>query len=88
MEHDLTYVGYILQEILDEEDEKLKTLKEEFGDEVYGTVATALMEMNEYNPSGRYPIPEIWNSKEGRKASLKEGVSYIIRQWKVSKRKK
>lgn len=63
-------------------------MKDEYGDEVYRAVATALMEVNEYNPSGRYPIPEIWNAKEGRKAPLKEGISYLIRQWKVSKQRK
>ncbi|XP_047153670.1 factor of DNA methylation 4-like [Vigna umbellata] len=76
------------KEILDEEDEKLRYLKNEFGDEVYRAVTTALMELNEYNPSGRYPIPEMWNSKEGRKAALKEGIAYLIRQWKVSKQRK
>ncbi|XP_027925740.1 factor of DNA methylation 4-like isoform X1 [Vigna unguiculata] len=80
--------GEKAKEILDEEDEKLKHLKDEYGDEVYRAVATALMEVNEYNPSGRYPIPEIWNAKEGRKAPLKEGISYLIRQWKVSKQRK
>lgn len=75
-------------EILDGEDEKLKSLKDEFGDEVHDAVATALKELNEYNPSGRYPVPELWNFREGRKASLKEGVSHLIRQWKSNKGKK
>ncbi|GAU17325.1 hypothetical protein TSUD_110420 [Trifolium subterraneum] len=73
------------KEILDEEDEKLKSLKEELGDEVHDAVATALKELNQYNPSGRYTIPELWNFREGRKASLKEGVSHLMKQWKLLK---
>ncbi|KAH1104701.1 hypothetical protein GLYMA_13G336500v4 [Glycine max] len=76
------------KEVLDEEDEKLRTLKDEFGDDVFQAVVTALKELNEYNPSGRYPLPELWHSKEGRKALLKEGCSFIIRQWKALKQRK
>ncbi|XP_058748385.1 factor of DNA methylation 4-like [Vicia villosa] len=73
------------KEILDENDEKLKSLRDELGDEVHDAVATALKELNEYNPSGRYPVPELWNFREGRKASLKEGVAHLMSQWKLSK---
>ncbi|CAK8536085.1 unnamed protein product [Lathyrus sativus] len=76
------------KEILDETDEKLKSLRNELGNEVHDAVATALKELNEYNPSGRYPVPELWNFREGRKASLKEGVAYLMRQWKLAKQKK
>lgn len=70
------------KEVIDAEDEKLKKLKNEFGNEVYDAVTTALMELNEYNPSGRYVIPELWNYNRKRRATLKEGVAYIVEQWK------
>ncbi|GMN24170.1 hypothetical protein TIFTF001_000446 [Ficus carica] len=70
-------------EIIDEEDEKLKNLKEELGDEVYEAVVKALKEVNQYNPSGRYIIPELWNFREDRRARLKEGVDSILKTWKT-----
>ncbi|XP_059628118.1 factor of DNA methylation 5-like [Cornus florida] len=77
-----------LQEVIDEDDEKLKELRNEWGEAVYNAVANALLELNECNPSGRYAVPEIWNLKEGRKCSLKEIIEYIIKQWKTHKRKR
>ncbi|KAL2935801.1 Factor of DNA methylation 2 [Bienertia sinuspersici] len=76
------------KEVINEEDEKLKNLKEEWGDEVYKSVIVALQELNEYNPSGRYVVNELWNYKEGRKATVKEAVSYIFKNLKALKRKK
>lgn len=55
----------------------LKNLKNDWGDEVYKAVATALMEINEYNPSGRLTVLELWNFEEGRKATLKEGIAHL-----------
>ncbi|XP_043699820.1 NAC domain containing protein 52-like [Telopea speciosissima] len=69
-----------LQEIIDESDKKLKELKDKWGDEVHEAVATALLEINEYNPSGRYAVPELWNFKEERRASLKEAIQYILKR--------
>ena len=77
-----------MQNIINEDDEKLKDLKDEYGDELYEAVTTTLTEKNEYNPSGGYVISELWNYEEGRKASLKEVVSYILKQWKKPKRKR
>lgn len=75
-------------EIIDEVDEKLKDLKTQFGDEVFLAVTIALMEMNEYNPSGTYIISKLWNYKEGRKATLGEGVLHIVKKWKAQKQKR
>ncbi|CAL1387046.1 unnamed protein product [Linum trigynum] len=74
--------------IINDEDEKLKGLRQEHGEEIYLAVVTALKELNEYNPSGRYIIRELWNYKEKRKATLKEVIGYIMKQIKTLKRKR
>uniref|UniRef100_A0A5B7B4M2 Putative factor of DNA methylation 1 isoform X2 n=1 Tax=Davidia involucrata TaxID=16924 RepID=A0A5B7B4M2_DAVIN len=76
------------QEVINEDDEMLRNLKGEWGDEIYEAVTTALKEMNEYNPSGRYVVSELWNFKEKRKATLKEVIGYILKNLKTLKRKR
>ncbi|CAN0837456.1 Protein INVOLVED IN DE NOVO 2 [Linum grandiflorum] len=66
------------KEVIDDKDERLKELKEEVGEEAYEAVASALTEINDYNPSGRYIVCELWNKKESRRASLKEGVASLL----------
>eukprot|EP00252_Welwitschia_mirabilis_P013961 TRINITY_DN30962_c0_g1_i1.p1 TRINITY_DN30962_c0_g1~~TRINITY_DN30962_c0_g1_i1.p1 ORF type:complete len:176 (-),score=47.15 TRINITY_DN30962_c0_g1_i1:98-550(-) len=70
-------IGDNLENVVDENDEKLKELKESLGAEVCKTVITALTEINEYNASGRYAVPELWNVKENRKATLSELVEFL-----------
>ncbi|KAH7856740.1 hypothetical protein Vadar_004988 [Vaccinium darrowii] len=70
------------QELIDDDDELLQNLKEEWGVEIYEAVTTALKEMNEYNRSGRYPVSELWNFKEKRKATLKDAIAYVSKSWK------
>ena len=38
------------------------------------------MEINEYNPSGRYVVSELWNFSKRRKATMKEVLKYLFRQ--------
>ncbi|KAJ4776576.1 XH/XS domain-containing protein [Rhynchospora pubera] len=76
------------EEVIKEDDEKLVQVRNEYGEEVYEAVKTALLELNEYNASGRYPVTEIWKIKENRKATLKEVIQYIFRQWKLQKVKR
>lgn len=75
------------KEIIKEDDEKLNALRVELGDEAYNVVVKALLEMNEYNPSGRYPVPELWNFKENRKAPIPEVAAYLMKQWRTHKKK-
>ena len=77
-----------IQQTIDEKDDKLKNLKDEYGVHVYNAVTTALLELNEYNPSGRYAIPELWNFEQTRRASLKEGISALLKQCELQKRKR
>lgn len=77
----------LVQEIIKEDDEKLNALRVELGDEAYNVVVKALLEMNEYNPSGRYPVPELWNFKENRKAPIPEVAAYLMKQWRTHKKK-
>lgn len=75
-----------IQELIYVEDERLKNLKDEYGEQVFNAVSLALFEMNVYNPSGRYLVLELWNFRENSKATVKERISRIVKQ-KGNKRK-
>ncbi|CAM6101024.1 unnamed protein product [Calypogeia fissa] len=62
---------------IDHENTQLSALKKELGGEVYDSVTTALLELEEFNASGRYPVPVAWNFEKFKKASLKETVAYL-----------
>nr|KYP56890.1 hypothetical protein KK1_003141 [Cajanus cajan] len=70
--------------IIEEEDDKLQSLKQEWGDEIHSVVVEALKEINEYNASGGYPVVELRNLKEKRKVTLKEVINYIVDNIKLA----
>ncbi|KAI3526201.1 hypothetical protein L1887_05445 [Cichorium endivia] len=73
-------VGLDKKEIINEEDDKIVWLKAKCSELQYQAVVRALNERNEYNPDC---MQELWLCKEDRKASLKEGIDYIMQEWKT-----
>ena len=71
------------QDVIDEDDPKLKQLKASLGDEVHEAVCTALLEVN--GVDGKYVSPVIWN-KSGRKATLGEALHFLLDKWKSTRK--
>ncbi|RLN28960.1 protein INVOLVED IN DE NOVO 2-like isoform X1 [Panicum miliaceum] len=83
-------VGGDCQEVIDVDDEKLQELRREWGEGPFKSVVDALMERKEYNFNGAFAY-DLWNYKEGRKATLGEVIEYLIDQVKqltVARRRK
>ena len=77
-----------MQERIIVDDAKLQELKDEYGQEVYAAVTKALLEIDEYNGSAKYCKQVMWKFKADRRATLTEGVQFIIKQWQSRKRKR
>uniref|UniRef100_A0A0D9UWQ0 Factor of DNA methylation 1-5/IDN2 domain-containing protein n=1 Tax=Leersia perrieri TaxID=77586 RepID=A0A0D9UWQ0_9ORYZ len=71
------------KEIVDDDDEKLRNLSIEYGDDVKNAVITAMRELNEYNASGLYPVSELWNFSIGRRATTQEAVQFVLGRMKI-----
>ncbi|KAH6803051.1 hypothetical protein C2S51_034497, partial [Perilla frutescens var. frutescens] len=80
--------GKSCKTILEDEDQDLSELRNGSGKEAYQAVSTTLLEMNEYNPSGRYVVSELWNNKAQRRATLKDGIAHLIKKWSTLKNKR
>lgn len=76
------------ESFISEQDDFIIAINKEMGDEVYDTVVLALTELNDYNPRGRYPVSELWDFEEGRRATLGGSVEFIVRLRKTNKSKK
>ncbi|KAH1210105.1 Factor of DNA methylation 1 [Glycine max] len=74
-------------EVIDENDPKLLSLKNDLEEEAYVAVVTAPKELHEYhnsddaenthNSSEKQVIPEIWDYQNGRRATVTEALKYI-----------
>lgn len=76
---------YSLQSVVDESDPKLTRLRAEYGDAVCEAVKVAVAEINEYTASGGFVKAELWNFREGRKATVTEALREVCR---LSKRRR
>ncbi|KAK1398587.1 XH domain-containing protein [Heracleum sosnowskyi] len=74
--------------IIDEQDDFIKDIKNELGNEAYDAVVMAITEMMDYNFSGRNPVPELWNFRNKRRATLVECVKFLPSIWKEMKTNK
>nr|XP_043635583.1 factor of DNA methylation 1-like [Erigeron canadensis] len=74
------------EELIDENDELLKTLKAEWGNSIYNAVVVAFKEIHKYNSSGRYAVSLLWNFKDAREATLQEVINHILKNTKKRKR--
>ncbi|CAO2825507.1 unnamed protein product [Amaranthus hypochondriacus] len=75
------------REVVNENDENLAALRDEWGEESHKAVVNALLELKMYNPSTRSCIPELWNFEEGRRAYLKEALECMIHQLEFHRNK-
>lgn len=68
-----------MQRVVDKNDEKLRKLKNQYGEEVYNEVIRAKLEIEDHNASGSYVIVELWNYEENRKATMEEATDVMLK---------
>nr|CDM81211.1 unnamed protein product [Triticum aestivum] len=72
------------KEVIDDNDPILSKLRLDYGDSICNAVKDALRELNEYSPHGRHVMNEVWNFREGRKATMTEVITCILEQLAVA----
>nr|XP_040258062.1 factor of DNA methylation 1-like [Aegilops tauschii subsp. strangulata] len=92
--HDLTFSEFCvnnhlgvfgqLQEVIDDNDPRLSKLRSDYGDSICNAVKDGLRELNEYSSRERRIMNEVWNFREGRKATMTEMITCILEQLAVA----
>ncbi|CAH8306307.1 unnamed protein product [Eruca vesicaria subsp. sativa] len=65
--------------VVDNKDEKLVKLKDEYGEELCDEVVRTKKEIVEYNASGGYVISELWNFEKEEKATMEEATEVMLK---------
>ena len=73
-----------MQEVIDDNDPRLSKLRSDYGDSICNAVKDGLRELNEYSSRERRIMNEVWNFREGRKATMTEMITCILEQLAVA----
>ncbi|OMO59022.1 hypothetical protein CCACVL1_25154 [Corchorus capsularis] len=68
-----------VEEVIDADEERL--LRYNIGDDVFNAVTSAIKKLNENYQRGKYKFSELWNAKEERKATVAEGIGWLLEEW-------
>jgi hypothetical protein len=79
-----SWVSGQLREVIDDDDPKLRKLQLECGNNACHAMMAALSELNDYSPHGRQIMNEIWNFREGKKATMTKAITCILDQLTVA----
>jgi hypothetical protein len=76
-----------MQEVIDDVDERIVNLREEFGSKFCDIVTNALKEIMTYNPYEKYIVEVPWNYIIDKEATMKDIVLQLgeIIKWKGNK---
>uniref|UniRef100_M8BSV7 Factor of DNA methylation 1-5/IDN2 domain-containing protein n=1 Tax=Aegilops tauschii TaxID=37682 RepID=M8BSV7_AEGTA len=72
------------KEVIDDNDPRLSKLRSDYGDSICNAVKDGLRELNEYSSRERRIMNEVWNFREGRKATMTEMITCILEQLAVA----
>jgi len=68
--------------VVDDDDETLTQLRKKYGPVVANAVGAAALEIETWNPSGRYIVQMPWDFKANKKASLGLVFEHLVKTMK------